>query len=212
VTRPLRRLAAIVLVMGLGATLHADDARKRDEPLVDLARLSPSIRIELRYATHRNLTQRPIYPENARCMLRASVAERLRRAQTALHRHGVGLKIWDAYRPAWAQRILWNAAAHPQFVGDPARGGSLHIWGVAVDVTLVDRLGRELKMPTGFDDFSPAAARRYSGTDPAIARNLRLLQAAMSDAGFLAMRDEWWLFVAGDYREFGPIDNASLTP
>ena len=58
----------------------------------------------------------------------------------------------------------------------------------------------------------PFRIRRYSGADPAISRNLRLLQSAMSDAGFLAMRDEWWHFVARDYREFGPIDNAALTP
>jgi D-alanyl-D-alanine dipeptidase len=184
---------------------------RNEEPLVDVARAGRGIRIELRYATRDNITREPLYPQSARCLLRASVVERLRRAQMSLKRAGAGLKIWDAYRPPWAQRILWNRAPHPQFVGDPARGGSLHTWGVAVDVTLVDALGRELKMPSAFDDFSQAAARRYSGKDEAVSRNLRLLQNAMTSAGFLVMRDDWWHFVAADYREFAPVD-APLAP
>lgn len=180
--------------------------KKSSELLVDVAKACPGVRIDLRYATSDNATQRPIYPGGARCMLRASVAQRLRRAQAWLRPYGVSIKVWDAYRPAWAQRILWQLAPKRDFVADPARGGSLHTWGVAVDVTLVARLGSELKMPTGFDDFSSAAARSYSGNDPIIARNLRLLQSAMSSAGFMVMRDEWWHFVASDYRDFGPIE------
>lgn len=187
-------------------SLQAADGGKVDEPLVDVAKVCPNVRIELRYATNNNVTRLPLYPEKARCMLRASVAERLRRAHAWLRPYGTGIKIWDAYRPAWAQRILWNAAPHAQFVGDPGRGGSLHTWGVAIDATLVDALGRELKMPSGFDDFSRAAARSYAGSDEAVARNLRLLQSAMSAAGFMVMRDEWWHFVASDYRAFGPAD------
>jgi D-alanyl-D-alanine dipeptidase len=121
------------------------------------------------------------------------------------------LKIWDAYRPAWAQRVLWQLAPNPEFVGNPARGGSLHMWGVAVDVTLVDRQRRDLRMPSDFDDFSPAAARVYRGNDPVVARNLEMLQKAMSAAGFMVMRDEWWHFAVKDYRDFGPVE-APLTP
>lgn len=96
-------------------------------------------------------------------------------------------------------------------MGEPARGGSLHAYGAGVDVTLVDAKGREMPMPTDFDDFSPAAKRVYSGKDPAIETNLLTLQKAMTRAGFWTLRDEWWHFVAEDVRSFGPI-NVPLVP
>ena len=186
-------------------------ASPTEEPLVDIAKVCPGIVIEMRYATRSNALGHAIYPVDARCLVRASVGQRLRTAQTFLRTQGAGLKIWDAYRPGWAQRTLWQLAPNPEFVGNPERGGSLHTWGVAVDVTLVDHLKRELKMPSEFDDFSPAAARTYRGSDKLVARNLDMLQRAMTVAGFMVMRDEWWHFVARDYREFAPVD-VSLTP
>ncbi len=181
---------------------------RKSEPMVDLAQVCPSIVIELRYATDRNVTGKPIYPPNARCLVRASVAQRLKKVQEALQAQKFGLKIWDAYRPAWAQQKLWEAVRNPEYVGEPARGGSLHTYGAGVDVTLVDARGRELKMPTDFDDFTPAARRTYRGGDPVVARNLYTLQRAMVDAGFWVLRDEWWHFVAEDVRAFGPIEIA----
>jgi D-alanyl-D-alanine dipeptidase len=181
---------------------------KKDEPMVDLAQVVPSIVIELRYATVRNVTGKPIYPPNARCLVRASVAERLKKAQAELQTKKLGLKIWDAYRPAWAQQMLWDAVKNPEFVGEPARGGSLHTYGAAVDVTLVDARGREQRMPTDFDDFTPAASRTYRGNDPVIAMNLFHLQKAMTNAGFWVLKDEWWHFAAEDVRAFGPLDLA----
>lgn len=201
----------------LATPLLASDAHpkgaKANEPLVNLAEACPDVLIELRYATARNITGAPIYPAQARALLRQSVAGRLRRANEFLAMHGYRLKVWDAYRPPFAQDRLWEAHPNPEFVGDPARGGSLHAWGVAVDVTLVDWTGKELRMPTDFDEFTPAAARRYTGGNPVIATNLQMLQKAMVSAGFLVMRDEWWHFVAEDFREFGPVTPpAALIP
>ena len=181
---------------------------RKNEPLVDVAQVCPSIVIELRYATARNVTGKPIYPPNARCLVRASVAQRLKKAQEALQAKKLGLKIWDAYRPAWAQQKLWEAVRNPEYVGEPSRGGSLHTYGAGVDATLVDARGRELKMPTDFDDFTPAASRTYTGGDPVIARNLYTLQRAMVDAGFWVLKDEWWHFVAEDVKAFAPIEAA----
>jgi len=178
----------------------------RDEPMVEVAQVCPSIVIELRYATARNVTGQPIYPAKARCLLRRSVAERLKKAQEELRTRKLGLKIWDAYRPSWAQQMLWDAVRNPEYVGEPSRGGSLHTFGAGVDVTLVDAKGREVPMPTDFDDFSPAAGRIYRGKDPVVARNLLILQRAMVNAGFWTLRDEWWHFVSEDVKSFGPID------
>ena len=199
------RLAAVALWLPVQAAA-APPPDLRGEPMVEVAAVCPSIVIELRYATARNVTGQPIYPPNARCLLRRSVALRLKKAQEELQTHKVGLKIWDAYRPKWAQQILWDTIPNREYVGEPARGGSLHSFGAGVDVTLVDAKGREMPMPTDFDDFSPAASRTYRGKDPVIAANLRTLQTAMAHAGFWVLRDEWWHFVSEDVKSFAPID------
>lgn len=206
--------SALVLCVLLIAGNAAEEARPlAGEPLVDVRAACPGVVVELRYESARNAAGHAIYPVNARCLLRKSVAARLLAAQKLVAADGFRLKVWDAYRPPNAQAALWAARPNPDFVGDPAKGGSLHGWGVAVDVTLVDQFGRELKMPTDFDEIGPQAARRYRGDDPGVARNLHLLQQAMARAGFLAMRDEWWHFAAADYRSFGPVEPpASLDP
>jgi D-alanyl-D-alanine dipeptidase len=189
----------------------AQNGSRIDEPMVDLAKFASRIVIELRYATNRNLTKRVIYPKDARCFARRGTAERLLVAQNWLDRHaekGTRLKIWDAYRPAWAQRQLWQVYPDREYLGDPARGGSLHTWGVCVDATLVDASGSNLKMPTDFDVLSPAARTAYEGGDKEILRNLRWLQQSMGRAGFMVVADEWWHFVDRDWKQYGPIDLA----
>ena len=94
------------------------------------------------------------------------------------------------------------------YVADPADGfGSLHTWGVAIDATLVDKDGREVAMPTDFDDFRPAAMLRYTGNDPGVRLHLTTLQRAMKLAGFYGLRTEWWHFVAKDWRKYGAISD-----
>jgi D-alanyl-D-alanine dipeptidase len=181
---------------------------QRGEAMVDIAKACPGIVIEMRYATDRNAAHAVIYPLRARALVRKSVAKRLRQVQSELNKVGLGLKIWDAYRPAWAQDALWKAAPDPDHLVDPARGGSYHTWGVAVDVTLVDLQGREQKMPSDFDDFTPAAKAEYAGTDLGVAARLRVLRTAMFNAGFAAIRDEWWHFSTQDAYLFAPVDMA----
>ena len=178
---------------------------RKDEPLVDVAKACPGIVIELRYATGRNIVGKPIYPTYARCLIREHVAGQLREAQAWLQKQGLGLKIWDAYRPPWAHWQLWERVQNREFVGDPKTGGSLHSYGAAVDATLVDAQGREMRMPTDFDDFSPAAQKTYRGGDPVVAKNLRALQGAMAHAGFLGIRDEWWHFISREWAGYRPI-------
>jgi D-alanyl-D-alanine dipeptidase len=207
----LRLLVPIALWLATSLGTAAEPAKplrgsRKDEPMVDLAKVYPRIAIGLRYATAKNVTGHPIYPANARCFVRKSVADRLERARLYLRDHGANLKIWDAYRPGWAQDILWAAIQNRAYIGDPQRGGSLHTWGVAVDVTLVDQYGREFKMPTDFDTFTAEAKTLYDGNDPVVRRNVRLLQAAMKHAGFLMLYDEWWHFVARDYLSFAAVD------
>jgi D-alanyl-D-alanine dipeptidase len=177
--------------------------------LVDIRSVDPTILIELRYATSRNITGHTLYPAEMPALVRPTTATRLVKAQEFLRRRHYGLKIWDAYRPLAAQMELWQRTHDGAFVADPLTGnGSLHTWGVAVDATLVDETGREVAMPTAFDEFTTEAKLHYHGDDPLVKRNLKILQAAMRQGGFYGMRSEWWHFVAYDWKKYAPIREA----
>ncbi len=183
----------------------AASAAAAEPELVDIRAVDPTIVVELRYAGSRNMAGKPIYPPNMPALARPEVARRLAIAQATLRPKGVGLKIWDAYRPKYAHDRLWELSPITDYVADPKEGGSLHTSGAAVDATLVDTRGRDLKMPTDFDDFSLLAMLHYTGADNYIRRNLRMLQSAMGKAGFYGMRTEWWHFVSKDWQSYKPI-------
>ncbi len=165
--------------------------------------------VELRYGTARNLTGRALYPPDTPALVRPTVAERLVKAQRYLRAQGYRLKIWDAYRPMAVQMELWQATHNGAFVADPLEGnGSLHTWGVAVDVTLVDANGHEVAMPTGFDEFTATAKLRYDGDDPLIKYHIKILRDAMHKGGFFGEINEWWHFVASDWKKYAPIREA----
>jgi zinc D-Ala-D-Ala dipeptidase len=197
------RLLGCLVVLFAGLALV--QAQENGSELVDLAQVDKTIVIDLRYATKRNIARRPIYPDGTRCLIRRGVAERLRYAQHLLRERGYGLKIWDAFRPAYAQQILFKLIRDGNFIADPKLGGSVHTWGAAVDATLVNSKGREMRMPTDFDEITPAASMYYTGADTEIIRNLRLLQGAMGSAGFYGTKHEWWHFTAKDWTRFGPV-------
>jgi D-alanyl-D-alanine dipeptidase len=185
--------------------------RAAEPELVDIESLDPTIVVELRYAGVRNIAMRPLYPANMPAMVRPSVAGQLKVAERDLLRRGYRLKIWDAYRPKIAHDQLWQLWPNKNHIANPADGiGSLHTRGVAVDATLVDSNGRELSMPTDFDDFTPAAMLKYAGNDPEIRMHLHTLQRAMAKAGFLGMRTEWWHFVAKDWSQYHAIPDRNL--
>lgn len=178
-------------------------------PLVDIRAVDPTIIVDLRYASANNITRRPIYPAGTRALIRPEVAQRLVVAQRFLRRYDCRLKIWDAFRPREAQLALWNASPKNDFVANPGAGaGSLHSWGLAVDATLADRYGTTVSMPTDFDDFTPAAMWRYTGTNEIIRHHLTMLQMAMREAGFYGIRSEWWHFTSQDWQQLMPPDEA----
>ena len=176
-----------------------------ERPLVDIQSVNPTIVVELRYAGNNNFLKRPVYRQGMRARVRPEVAEALSKAQTTLRQFQYGLKIWDAYRPASVQTKLWDASRNNDYVANPEVGvGSLHKWGIAVDATLVDSWNRPVSMPSDFDDFTPAAMWRYTGSSFEILGHVRLLQWAMHRAGFWGMRTEWWHFTIADWKKFLP--------
>lgn len=158
--------------------------------LVAVLAFVPDAVLDLRYATARNLTGRPLYRKPV-ALLAEPAAGRLAKAAAALRAQGLRLVVYDAYRPLSAQRALWKARPDPRFVADPAKGSS-HNRGAAVDVGLADAKGRPLPMPTEFDAFSPDAAHGAKGVSPEKAANAARLRAAMVAAGFEPLAEEWW--------------------
>ncbi|XHX80706.1 MAG: D-alanyl-D-alanine dipeptidase [Stenomitos frigidus ULC029] len=172
--------------------------------LVDLRSVNPAIRLDLRYATTNNFMRRPLYKQS-RCLLRASVAEQLGAVQKALEKEGLGLKVYDCYRPLSVQKQMWKLFPDDRYVANPARG-SRHNRGSAVDVTLVDRRGKELTMPTGFDDFTEQAATNYDGASPQAKQNRQRLKDVMTQHGFTPLQSEWWHFDAASWAQFPVLD------
>lgn len=200
----------LVLSLSNGA-LGQSAAPISESSFVDIKHVDPTILIELRYAGPNNSTHQPLYPPGMPALVRFSVAQRLAVAQKYLKANGYGLKIWDAYRPEAAQEKLWEATKNNDYVADPKEGiGSMHTRGAAVDATLVNMAGREVTMPTEFDNFTPAAMLYYQGPDRMIRSNLRLLQKAMARAGFYGLRTEWWHFCAGDWTTYPPVPEIQL--
>lgn len=175
-----------------------------DPPLVEITALDPSIETDIRYAGTRNFVGRQIYSA-ARAYLAQPVAERLVRVNNRLKEQGFRLKVWDAYRPAPAQEMLWEAASDKRFVASP-QTGSRHSRAAAVDVTLVTLDGKEVVMPTGFDDFSERAHRDYRGGSPESRRHRDILQQAMMAEGFLPLAHEWWHFESPDWAGYPLLD------
>ena len=179
--------------------------------LVPLTALQPPPLLEIRYASPYNFMQEVLYPR-PQALLRCPVALALQQVQRDLAAEGLGLKVWDAYRPPAVQQRMWERIRDPRYVSDPAQNGGRHTRGTAVDVTLVDRRGRPLAMPTDFDDFSERAHGEASGIPAEAAAHSRRLREAMQRRGFLALASEWWHFDWRDWTSLPPIGDGNGGP
>ncbi len=176
----------------------AKPAPSSDSEFVRVTDYAPNIRVDLKYAGQGNFTGKEIY-EFDDAYLRYGTVKKLITAQKKLEEYGMGLQIWDAFRPVKAQFKLWEICPNPLYVSDPTKGYSKHSQGNAVDVTLVDSDGTQMLMPTGFDNFTKLADRDYSDIDDEFARdNVTLLEKVMKESGFDAYYEEWWHFTDTD--------------
>ncbi|PCI40380.1 MAG: peptidase M15 [Elusimicrobia bacterium] len=174
------------------------------EPFLDIGEAVPNVIINIRYATEDNFTGKILYPEN-RCVLRRSAARSLALVQQDLETIGLGLKVWDCYRPLHIQHKLWALVPDPRYVADPEKG-SRHNRGAAVDITLVDKRGQELEMPTGYDDFSIRAHWDSQEASALAIKNRGILRDAMMAHGFTPLKTEWWHFDAPRWRHHALSD------
>jgi len=172
--------------------------------LVDIKEVNPHIIVDMRYATEDNFAKRKLYDSNT-CFLRKSTAVKLDAVQKELERMNLGLKVWDCYRPLSVQWVFWSILPDERYVADPKKG-SRHNRASAVDLTLVDSQGKELQMPTGFDDFSPKAGHRCQDLPDQAIRNRELLKGLMEKAGFIPLPEEWWHYDDENWMQFDIMD------
>lgn len=182
------------------------EQKMREMGLVDLAEAVPSLRVHLVYATPDNFMDTILYEGFHKAFALPAVASNLQKAQQMLQERmpGATLLVYDAARPFSIQKRMRERAvamSKAYYVADPARGGGLHNYGAAVDVTIADSSGRPLPMGTPFDFFG-----REANTDreeELLARghitreefaNRRLLREVMTGSGFLTVKSEWWHF------------------
>lgn len=171
---------------------------------VDVAVAVPGVYVDLRYASDNNRFGTALY-DSSRCFLRKGTAVKLANAHRMLAERGLSLKVWDGYRPLTAQRRLWAKLQDRRYIADPT-SGSDHNRGAAVDVTLVGPDGRDLAMPTEFDDFSYRAAGGGKSADHERRHNALLLYETMTKCGFTRLDTEWWHFKDTDASRYPHAD------
>lgn len=175
--------------------------------MIEVIKLDPSIKLDVRYATTNNFVGKKVYPE-ARVFLQLPAAEAIVRVHGRLREQGLGLVIFDGYRPWSITKLFWDVTSEEErkFVADPERG-SKHNRGCAVDLSLFDlKTGSLLPMPSDFDEFTERASPSYLGGSDEETRNRDLLRKMMESEDFTVNPNEWWHFDLNDWENYPILD------
>lgn len=161
-----------------------------DTTFVNLKDYSRDFVYDMRYATADNFLKAKVY-DCAECYLRLKTVKALVEANKKFMEKGYRIKLLDCYRPLDIQKRMWGIVSNPNYVANPAKG-SIHNRGGAVDITLVDSMGNELDMGTGFDHFGIEASHGYKKLDKKVIQNRKLLRRIMQKHNFKIFESEWW--------------------
>jgi zinc D-Ala-D-Ala dipeptidase len=202
----------LVLIISANIVLFAQDAppkeqNKREADLVELIKLEKTIKLDIRYARSDNFVGRPVYTE-ARAFMQRPAAEAIVRVHKLLKKQGLGLVIFDGYRPWSVTKIFWEVTPEDKrkFVADPVKG-SRHNRGCAVDLSMFDLKTKKLvEMPSDFDDFTEKASPDYKGGTELQTKNRELLRKLMEAEGFTVNANEWWHFDFKDWKDYAIYD------
>lgn len=174
--------------------------------LVNIKKLDPTLKVDLMYTRADNFTGKVLYEDLHEAYLHPEAARALLRAQKRLKElhPDYSLVIYDAARPLSVQQKMWNVVKGTSksiYVSNPARGGGLHNYGLAVDVSIVDAKGHPLPMGTKVDHLGKEA---HIDAEAALVQrriitaqereNRQLLRRVMTEAGYKPLRSEWWHF------------------
>ena len=185
-----------------------EDSNQR---MVGLRTNIPGIRLQLAYAGSGNFTHARLYSEMpTETYLRLPVVRALAKVQAQLQQIGLGITIWDAYRPYSVTERLWEQVKDDRYAADPSKGSG-HNRGIAVDLTIYDlQTNENLLMPTGFDNFTDSAKADFASLTSVQLRNRKLLHTLMENSGFIQLPTEWWHF-SWPRPELYPLMDLSFT-
>ncbi|MFH6972750.1 M15 family metallopeptidase [Flavobacterium petrolei] len=161
-----------------------------DSTFVNLKQYSQDFEYDMKYATADNFLKAKVY-DCGECFLRLKTVNALIAANKKFIEKGYKIKIFDCYRPLDIQKKMWKIVSNPKYVANPAKG-SIHNRGGAVDITLVDRFGKELDMGTSFDFFGIEASHNYPNVSEEVRENRIVLKTIMTSSGFNSFDSEWW--------------------
>src|SRR6185436_14224105 len=198
-----RRPVPELMKEALAAQPPPEDGEFRRPDLVELTKLDPTIRLEIRYASTNNFLGTVFYSQ-ARAFMQRPAAEAVVRANKQLRALGYGLLIHDAYRPWYVTKVFWDATPDDKriFVADPSKG-SRHNRGCAVDLTLYDLKSKQpIEMVSTYDETTARAYPDYPGGTSLQRWHRELLRAAMEAEGFTVYEAEWWHFDYKDWRKY----------
>ncbi len=183
------------------ASVKADSNNR----LINIQQYIPGIKLDIRYAGKNNFTGIAVYDREV-AYARLPVAKALAAVQKELNKQGLGLKIYDAYRPYSVTVKFFEIASDKNFVANPKKG-SRHNRGCAIDLTLIKlKNGKELKMPTEYDSFAAEASPDNMDLPNRVIKNRDLLIAEMKKQGFTVLYNEWWHFDFKNWQQFEIMD------
>lgn len=194
-------MRAYLIIILLFSTLNIYSQTALDE-IVPVKQLIPDIGFDLRYSTTNNFTSQKLYTVGE-AYLSIGAINQLKLVHDSLKKitnyngvsypQGLGIKIFDGYRPRAVQYLMFEIFPNPVYVADP-NTGSIHNRGGAVDVSIFDRAtGQEIPMPTEFDWFGIEASHSYMNLPANVIANRTLLYNLMTQVGgFIPYDAEWW--------------------
>jgi len=162
----------------------------KDSSFVALKMIDTTFQYDMKYATSDNFLKEKVY-DCADCLVRYNTAKQLIKVNDTFKKLGYKIKFFDCYRPLSIQKKMWRIYPDKRYVANPTKGSN-HNRGSAVDITLVDSLGVELDMGTGFDFFGRKAHHAYQNFPQQILENRKLLKSVMEANGFWSISSEWW--------------------
>ena len=193
--RLLYSLSCLILIPGCSPKPPIEEGDFLDSDLVELVKLDSSILLDIRYATDQNFINKAVY-EQPRVFLQRPAAEALVRVHNKLKAQGLGLLVFDGYRPWHLTKLFWDLTPDElrEFVASPERG-SRHNRGCAVDVTMYHlATGKAVEMTSDFDELNETDSSNYTAGTAEQRRNRNLLITIMEEQGFKVLSGEWWHF------------------
>lgn len=188
-----KKIPLICALSACALSLEAQTPDYNTRQWAEVNVLDNTIALDIRYATTNNFVKAKMY-DCGRCFLRPEAAKAIAKAHKILRQKGYGgLKMFDCYRPRPYQQRLWDKVPDSNYVTPPWKG-SQHTRGLAVDLTIVDKEGKELEMGTPYDTFSERAHSDYKNLPAEVLKNRQLLRGVLESVGFKGIRTEWWHF------------------